>query len=36
MNSNHKGVHLVPAVKMPNDPKNLVMNEEEEKEWSNE
>lgn len=36
MNINHKGVHLVPAVKMPNDPKNLVLNEEEEKEWTNE
>ena len=32
----HKGVHLVPAVKMPNDPKNLVHNEEEEKEWTEE
>ncbi|ELP88065.1 hypothetical protein EIN_221980 [Entamoeba invadens IP1] len=29
-----KGVHLIPVVKMPTDPKNLVLNEEGEKEWS--
>lgn len=28
--------HLVPAIKIPLDPKNLVLNEEEEKPWTEE
>ncbi|GAB1224565.1 hypothetical protein ENUP19_0207G0003 [Entamoeba nuttalli] len=31
---NAKVVHLIPAIKMPNDPKNLVLNEDGEKEWN--